>query len=216
MNGIAGVGPATGPTSPVPPYTKSSAFSPAAVASPAFVTVNVTWKLRPVHNGPAGRLRAAASDTADCTSTVFDPATAGLIPNPEFASVPASVVVHVTSPGDAPVNVQVNTAVPKPATSAGITGNGPSTQVTPPGPPIRNAAGVTPSAAACPLFDTVSVSTVPCPVEIRCGPATIRAESTARVCTVTGTVSTPFTSIPAHVLPDADVENVTAPAAVPE
>src|SRR6185503_14983412 len=146
------------------------------------------------------------------TMTVFETTGPSRTLEPEFASVALTVVVQLTSPTEEPLYVQTKVCEAPPARSNGCAGTGPATYETPPGPVSMNGAASTPSAAAWPVFVTVTATATFWPVEMYRGSATVRATSAARVCTVRLTGSQPFTAVPAHVVPAAVAENVTAPA----
>src|SRR5678810_751723 len=110
-----------------------------------------------------------------CTSTaegeVFGPVkTAPAV----LASTPFTVVVIVTRPAAAPVNVQVKVPDCPPFSDTGSAGKGPAAIVAPPGPMTGNGTASTPVAEASPVLVTVSVIWKGCPT-LTCGRKTATA-----------------------------------------
>ncbi len=102
MNGPAGTGPLTLVTNAAPVVATADGIMPVTSASPSFVSVSDTVKYWPVEANAGAAARAASTPGVWIES---GPAEAGplVIVNPEFTSIPVTVVVRITGPDDTPV-----------------------------------------------------------------------------------------------------------------
>ena len=152
-------------------------------ASPKFVTDSTTWYHCPTDTtGRAKRSAYSVPPTWMLTGPAFTgPLDTG---NPEFMSVPVTVIVQMTGPEEAPVYVQLNTLLTPPATVTLIDGTGPMAQFTPPVPENAKLPGSS-DTPATPVFVTVSVTTMLRPVHTGPGGTLNAATMSPADCTIT-------------------------------